>query len=254
MNEKHSATMMNPHEVWVRDMTEEDSVAYIKEQCDLMRYDTEVVSKVEMENYRLFEKWSNLHIASYLFSDHYKFYPLVFCKSILTGKGILEVGGGEAGPFLVRQNTEYFEKPRVSVDPYVVSIPEDGSWSRLIIGGEKILETFGENSFDFVQAMECLEHVPQALSHEIAKQVMLCARRYALISCASLGVHCGPTTQGYIDRNKFMPYWGQPNIEYLMSLGYNIKLMTGYGIGMGCRIFATWDYLIDGPKKIGKTI
>jgi hypothetical protein len=218
-----------------------------------MNYDKSVVER-EIENYRLFEKYSNLHIAPYIFSDHYKFYPIIFCKSILMGKGILEVGCGESGPFLLSQNTEYFEKPRVAVDPGAVAIPDDGSWSRQMIGGEVILKTFGENSFDFVQAMECLEHVPQDVSHNIARQVMLCARRYALISCASLGVHIGPNTQAYIDRNKYMPYWGQPNIEYLMSLGYQIKLMTGYGIGMGCRIFATWDYLVDGPKKIGKTI
>ena len=98
--------------------------------------------------------------------------------------------------------------------------------------------------------MEAAEHIPQAESHDVAEQCLRCARKYAFLTSAPIGVHIGPNTQAFLDRNSFMGYYGQPDIEVLMAQGWRIQLVTGYGFDdRACRIFATWDLQRDGAHK-----
>jgi hypothetical protein len=120
----------------------------------------------------------------------------------------------------------------------------------MIMRGQDIVAKFGAQSYDLVQCMEALEHVPQEESNDIAKQCLQCARKYAFITSAPITVHFGPQTKAFCDRNSFMGYHGQPNVEILADIGYKIQLIDGYGFdGRAYRIFASWDIERDGPHK-----
>ena len=221
---------------------------YLREHLKGHNYDIESVIDLELKNYELFDKHSDLKIPPDFLDSHYNFYPRLLGYAKPTGTGILDVGTGESGPFLVAQNTDRFSPPRIGLDPYEARVP--AGWEAFKMSGTDILEKFGADSFDFVQCMEVLEHVTQEDSYTIAKQMLQVARKTAILMSAPVVVHIVPSTQAFLDRNNFMDYKGQPNIESLMELGYKVDLITGYGWGdtIGCRVVATWDIARDGAK------
>jgi hypothetical protein len=243
-------TLDNPWKIFKRDQPWADAKAYLinRFNSEDHGYDLESVLRIEEENYNLFEQHPELHIDPSIFVDHYTFYPVLFGTRSPSGVGILDIGCGESGPFLCGQNTFFFSPPRVGVDPYEARCPD--GWFTKVMDGDRVLAVFGEQSFDFVQCMETLEHVDQKKAYNIARQMLKIARKYACITSAPICVHIGPNTKEYLDRNLFMGYQGQPDFRGLQKMGYKVWLMGGYGLGMGMRILASWSLERDGKPKV----
>jgi hypothetical protein len=56
------------------------------------------------------------------------------------------------------------------------------------------------------------------------------SRGTCLITCCGLSHHLGDLNKVSVERNKFLDYKGQPDIEMLMDFGYNVRLIGAYQI------------------------
>jgi len=188
-------------------------------------YDYSAVIAREKINDALFKKYAYLNIPN--LPDHPSHYTLAF-GDMPCGDGALDIGTGGAGTFMCFNLLDNFKGRHLQIDPFECR-PCTG-WDSKIMKGEDILKEFGENSFDFVQCTETLEHVGQDVARDIAEQMTKVCRKYAFITCCGLSHHLGPENAAKVKENKFLDYKGQPDIEMLMSLGYQVRLMGGYQI------------------------
>jgi hypothetical protein len=197
-------------------------IARLRETC----YDVDAVIAREEKNWNLFKKHQDL-VVPYP-KDHPGYYQLAFGTTTPMGKGVLDIGAGTDGTFEMWNLREHFIPPRIAIDPFAVREMPD--WQPIIMKGEKILEKFGENSFDFVQCTETLEHVDEDVGNDIAQQMLKVSKKYCLITCCGLSHHLGPINMEKVAKNEFIAYKGQPNIETLMDMGYTVRICANYQI------------------------
>jgi hypothetical protein len=183
--------------------------------------------RIEEKNLVLFEKHSDLNIDG--FKSHLEMFEYAFGKNFLKniGCGILDIGTGATGVFMLDLLTKTFMPPRIAIDAFeVVAPPRD--WQTIVMRGQDI-NKFGK-MFDHVQCIETLEHVLEADQEEIAGKMKDISRGTCLITCCGLSHHLGDLNKVSVERNKFLDYKGQPDIEMLMDFGYNVRLIGAYQI------------------------
>lgn len=193
-------------------------------QLDALSYAKEAVLTKEDVNWELFLKHSDKVIP--FFKGHQEVFEHTFGKGY-RGVGVLDVGTGN-GVFLENYLTQSFLPPRIGADIAQHEVPERG-WLSVSLNANDILEYFGENSFDHVQCIETLEHVGDA-AIDIAAQMLKVARKTCLITCMGIDHHLGDLNKEAVTRNPFLDYKGQPNIEALMDLGYQVRLVGNYQV------------------------
>jgi hypothetical protein len=184
------------------------------------------VLEIEDRNRKLFEKHSNLNIGG--FKSHFELFDYAFGKHFLKngGCGVLDIGTGAAGVFLLEALSKTFVLPRIAIDAFEVSAPL--GWQKIVMNGRDI-DKFGK-IFDHVQCIETLEHVLEKEQEEIVRKMRDVSRGTCLITCCGLSHHLGELNKQSVERNLFLDYKGQPNIEMLMDLGYKVKLIGAYQI------------------------
>lgn len=194
-------------------------------QLEKMSYDYNTVLAVEEKNGKLFKKYNNLVINE--FKDHIDTFNYAFGQGYY-GTGILDIGTG-CGVFLEKHLTKCFTPPRVAIDLFDAKVPDTG-WLCQKIGGNAILEKFGKDAFSHVQCIETLEHVGEEIAYSIAKQMIDVTNCSCLITSMGIDHHLGSSNVEALKENEFLEYKGQPDIEMLMDLGYNVRLVNNYQI------------------------
>lgn len=197
-------------------------------QLDSMPYDKADIIAKEDANWELFLKHTDKVIPFFYGENcHLEIFEYAFGRGY-TAVGVLDIGTG-VGVFLERHLTRCFLPPRIGVDVIHPTVPEKG-WFELALEGSDVLKHFGENSFDHVQCIETLEHVGNDVAMDIAEQMLKVSRKTCLITSMGLGHHVGDATVKALGKNPFLDYKGQPNIEDLMKLGYNVRLVGNYQV------------------------
>lgn len=190
---------------------------------ELKQDNIDKVFERELKNKQLFELHKGLNISA--FSSHQELFD--YCFATLSGYGALDIGTG-CGVFLYKTLTSSFEYPRICVDPYPIKV--QAGWDFHQMNGLDVLNQFKENSFDYVQSIETLEHLSEEDSTKLAADMIKIARKAVLITSCGLSHHTGPENEALVAKNPAIAYQGQPNIQNLMDLGYSVRLIEGYQI------------------------
>lgn len=191
----------------------------IVQRLKLMSYDHDTIYAIENANWEVFKKYPELCVDTIF--GHLPVLELAFKQ--LSGSGILDIGSGPSGVYCREHLTNTFQPPRNNIDIFKPA-PQEG-WTCTELPGQDALKTFGQNSFDYIQCIETMEHIPAKDNIQIAKDMIEMSRKYCFITSAGVGQHLGQETEDIIKVNSNMDYIGQPNIEELMALGYNIRLV-----------------------------
>ena len=162
-------------------------------------------------------------------TSHFEYFDIAF-GHMPSGRGILDLGTGQAGTFCVWEHVANFAPPRIASDIHIESMNVTQGFEGIQLSADKALEKFGPNSFDHVQCCETLEHVDEDVATEIARQMVLMTRKTAFITSCGLSHHMGPLNMAACGVNKYLEYKGQPNIEDLLALGYQVRLLGNYQI------------------------
>ena len=185
-----------------------------------MKYDKEAVHAIEDENWDLFRKHSEYAVKA--MPDHVDTLRLAFGDK-LKGTGALDIGSGPSGVFCLDHLNNCFNAPRHNIDIFKPAL--QNGWVTEQCCGQEALAKFGANSFDYIQCIETLEHVPKLDALQIASDMITMSRKFCLITSAGIGQHLGQETTDIIEVNKNMDYIGQPDIEALMQMGYSVRLV-----------------------------
>ena len=198
-------------------------IKMLKETC----YNADAVLAREDKTRELFDRHKDLiHPAA---TSHVNYYEIAFGR-MPTGEGVLDLGTGNAGCLCVWEHIANFTPPRIASDIYMGNINVTPGFIGQQLSATDVLATFGENSFDHVQCCETLEHVTEEESTDIARQMAIVTRKTAFITSCGLSHHLGPDNMEKVQVNKYLEYKGQPNIEMLMDLGYQVRLLANYQI------------------------
>jgi len=195
----------------------------LKDTC----YNADEVIVREDQTRELFGRHQDLVIPSA--TSHVNYFELAFGK-LPSGTGVLDLGTGNAGALCVWEHIANFLPPRIASDIHIEDMNVTPGFTGMQLSADKVLETFGPNSFDHVQCCETLEHVDEQVSADIARQMTVVTRKTALITSCGLSHHMGPINMEKCKANKYLEYKGQPNIETLMALGYQVRLLSNYQI------------------------
>lgn len=106
--------------------------------------------------------------------------PMMFGQSISNIKTMLDVGGGKG---VVAQS--YFEGRGIEITILDAwwEYPDRPKPSNLVLGDAlDVVELFGEDSFDYVQATEIIEHMPKDDGRKLIKRLKKIARKKLLLS------------------------------------------------------------------------
>jgi SAM-dependent methyltransferase len=146
-------------------------------------------------------------------------------------RSILDVGSGHGGVFDYDFWTRWPVARRATCD--IHSVREmDPAWEiRLGVDVQRLSDFFEPRSFDVVQCMEVLEHVPTPRA--ALEQLCTVARKLVVITSAD-ELHHGYDEQGHfhedseqarIERdNPYQKYVGQPRVADLRELGFDVRV------------------------------
>jgi len=162
--------------------------------------------------------------------SHAALFTTAFGGVMPSGTGVLDLGTGNAGVLCVWEHVNNFLPPRIASDIHISDMNVTPGFDGIELSADKVLERFGQNAFDHVQCCETLEHVDEDVSAAIAKQMTQVTRKTAFITSCGLSHHMGPLNMEKCANNVYLNYKGQPNIETLMDLGYQVRLMGNYQI------------------------
>ena len=162
-------------------------------------------------------------------TSHVNYFETAFGK-LPSGTGVLDLGTGNAGVLCVWEHIANFLPPRIASDIHAEDMNVTPGFTGQEMSALDALAKFGPDSFDHVQCCETLEHVEEEESAEIARQMTVLTRKTALITSCGLSHHLGPDNMEKVAKNHYLNYKGQPNIETLMSLGYQVRLLSNYQI------------------------
>lgn len=138
-------------------------------------------------------------------------------------ESILDVGAGHGGVFdIAFWENDSNVKIREACDIHWIR-PMSNLWTiKLGVDVTKLDEHYAENSFDYVQCIETLEHVPNSrLALEQLKKV---AKKAVFITSADETHHEGPEQEAIEKINKFQAYVKQPAVQDLIDLGFEVRV------------------------------
>ena len=85
---------------------------------------------------------------------------------------------------------------------------------------------FGEQSFDVVQCMECLEHVSDP--RKALEQLVKIARKLVVITSADEMHHLGEPQEAMEKINPHCKYLAQPSVKDMEELGFVVRVEAKY--------------------------
>ena len=168
----------------------------------------------------------------------YYYNPEWFCQSLHANLGIqsiLDVGAGHGGVF----DAGYWNPKQVNKVACDMAFirPLDPSWKvQLGVDCTKLSEHFGEKSFDMVQCLETLEHIPN--NRKALEELIRVARKIVFITSCDEGHHAGPLYDESVKHNPYNAYTGQPKIKDLIDLGFHTHVEH-----FECRQIVAWKII-----------
>jgi SAM-dependent methyltransferase len=154
---------------------------------------------------------------------------------------VLDIGAGHGGTF---DGGYWNPKPvlKVAADMFFVR-PTDPTW-RIDLGIDctKLSDHYAPGSFDLVQCLETLEHIPK--NREALEEMCKVARKLVFITSCDEGHHAGPLYDESVRRNPYNAYTGQPLIEDLLDLGFHTHVEH-----FECRQIVAWKIIGEDYKQ-----
>jgi len=150
--------------------------------------------------------------------------PELFFRRILAPldvTSILDVGAGHGGVF------DYGYWTAKSITRAACDLTwmraMDPAWEcRTGVDVQRLVEAYGAKSFDLVQCMEVLEHVPNP--RLALEQLVAVARKAVIITSADETQHEGPEQEAIEKVNPGQRYLAQPRVEDLLDLGFEVRV------------------------------
>lgn len=137
-------------------------------------------------------------------------------------RSILDVGAGHGGIFdKAFWDSQPMER-REACDIYWMRDMGRGWSARVGVDACELSKHYGCKSFDMVQCLEVLEHIPD--SRKALEELCAVARKLVLISSADELHHLGDEQERIEQFNRFQKYVKQPSIDALRDLGFEIRV------------------------------
>lgn len=151
--------------------------------------------------------------------------PELICRELFKNikiESILDVGAGHGGVF----DLEYWENKNLikkeACDIHWIREMPTGWNTKIGVDVQELTKHYNEKSFDFVQCLETLEHVPN--SRLALEQLVKVAKKIVFITSADEIHHLGPEQEAIEKINKYQTYIKQPSIEDLLDLGFEVRI------------------------------
>lgn len=163
--------------------------------------------------------YSNLPLADYYPK------PERFIRKLYAGlkvESVLDVGAGHGGVFDCGYLTDLQMTRREACDIHWIR-PMDSAWAtRVGVDAERLTSYYDEKSFDLVQCMEVLEHMPNPL--KALEQFCEVARKIVVITSADEEHHRGDEQVAIEKINPYQKYVGQPSVDGMRDLGFTVMV------------------------------
>jgi hypothetical protein len=211
-------------------LTWEEARRYVVEGLKTVPYDTEKVIDKERRTFQAIASHKELWIDTYPQQNCLEDLLRYCFGDSLRGVGVLDVGCGASGVFCHDYLRTHFDAPHVGCDAFVAQVPSGWDWESKIISATKLIDAFGKSSFDYVQSIETMEHIPEEEHEDIIQQLVAVSRKFVLLSSMGLSHHCGEGNAKLCRENPFMAYKGQPDIDLLLKYGFVVKIVKRYQI------------------------
>lgn len=139
---------------------------------------------------------------------------------------VLDVGAGHGGVFdLARWDMDPRVTRKEACDIYWIRDLPPGWAVRVGVDVCALDDAYAENEFDFVQCCEVLEHVVD--TRRALEQLVRVARKAVFITSADETHHEGPEQAAIEKINAHQAYVGQPKIQDLVDLGFEVRVDSG---------------------------
>lgn len=136
---------------------------------------------------------------------------------------ILDVGAGHGGVFDLdfwERNPDVVKKEACDIF-WIRDMPQ-GWVTKTGVDVQELDKFYGENSFDYVQCVETLEHVPD--TKKALEQLKRVARKAVFITSADEMHHVGHEQEEIEKFNKNQAYILQPQPKDMKELGYEVRV------------------------------
>lgn len=151
-------------------------------------------------------------------------------------RSILDVGAGHGGVF----DKEFWDKrdmdTREACDIFWIRPMGPGWFTKTKVDACELTKHYPEKSFDFVQCIETLEHIPD--SAKALRELCKIATKFIFITSADEGHHRGPEQAAIEKINEHQKYVVQPSVKVMKELGFDVRVETTVK-----RQLIAWKYL-----------
>lgn len=137
-------------------------------------------------------------------------------------KSILDVGAGQGGVFDFAYWTEREMENREACDLNWIRDMGDKWKTQIGVNVENLTDFYPEKSFDMVQCIETLEHVPN--TRKALEELCKVARKFVFITSADETCHQGAEQEKFEALNPYQKYILQPSIDDLKELGFEVHV------------------------------
>lgn len=135
-------------------------------------------------------------------------------------KSILDVGAGHGGVFDFGYWTNKQMERREACDLNWIRDMGIGWETKIGVNVENLTDFYPEKSFDIVQCIETLEHVPN--TRKALEELCKVAKKFVFITSADESHHWGPEQEAIEKINPYQKYILQPSIDDLKELGFEV--------------------------------
>jgi SAM-dependent methyltransferase len=137
---------------------------------------------------------------------------------------LLDVGAGRGGVFdMACWDWRRMERKEACDLTWLRDMPDD--WHQMTgVDVQRLTQFYKPKSFDMVQCMEVLEHVPN--TRKALEELCKVARKFVLISSGDEEHHRGHEQTAIEKVNPAQKYIGQPAISDLRELGFIVRVTS----------------------------
>jgi len=135
-------------------------------------------------------------------------------------ESVLDVGTGHAGVFCYHYWQSRPLKRKACLDIALIREDIDPSWERHYADARSL--PFPDDSFDVVQCLETLEHIPPEDHRRVLRELRRVARKLVYVSASGRGQHRGWEQAELEKRNPYARFIAFPKREAFLEEGYRI--------------------------------
>lgn len=148
--------------------------------------------------------------------------PESYLEELVEGieiKSVLDVGTGHGGVFHYGWWQKQSLERGACVDIHSIR-PDIPGWEYHIADAREL--PFPDNSFDHVQCLEMIEHVPTEDHERVIEELKRVTRKTVFLTTSGKAAHVGPEQETIEKVNPYQKYRKIVDRELLLDKGYNI--------------------------------